>query len=452
MGLNITLVSQNLPLAGRLQHFLNNWKLLTQDQFILKMIKGVLIPFVEPPRQAQAPSQTFHNQLERHAIEQEIAEMLQKGAIQVVSPLKGEFISTVFLVKKKDGGNRPVINLKQLNSFVVYQHFKMEGLHLLKHLVQKEDWMIKIDLKDAYFTVPIDPEHQPLLRFIYGGTRYQFTCLPFGLGPAPLLFTKLLKPVVALLRRLGLRMIIYLDDIIIFNQTLEGILRDRDSTLWLLQNLGFIINWKKSVLHPAQCMEYLGFLINSLEMKLYLPQEKMTQLIQICRDLIQEKKASVRTLSQIIGKLTSSIQAVFPAPLHYRHLQRLQVRGLLMGKGYETVVPLSEDCRDDLQWWIDQMSNWNGRSIITPAPDLTITTDASLKGWGAVCQGRHTRGLWTQEESSSLHINALELKAALFAVRAFTPNRRQLHVHLRMDNRTAVAYLLRMGGHGPLHY
>ena len=71
-------------------------------------------------------------------IEQEIAEMLQKGAIQVVSPLKGEFISTVFLVKKKDGGNRPVINLKQLNSFVVYQHFKMEGLDLLKHLIQKE--------------------------------------------------------------------------------------------------------------------------------------------------------------------------------------------------------------------------------------------------------------------------------------------------------------------------
>ena len=103
-------------------------------------------------------------------IELEIAEMLQKGAIQVVSPLKGEFISTVFLVKKKDGGNRPEINLKQLNSFVVYQHFKMEGLHLLKHLIQKGDWMIKIDLKDAYFTVPINPEHQPLLRFIYGGT------------------------------------------------------------------------------------------------------------------------------------------------------------------------------------------------------------------------------------------------------------------------------------------
>ena len=87
MGLNTTLVTQNLPLAGRLHHFLNNWRLLTQDQFILKMIEGVLIPFVVPPRQSQPPSQTFHNQLERHAIEQEIAEMLQKRAIQVVSPL-----------------------------------------------------------------------------------------------------------------------------------------------------------------------------------------------------------------------------------------------------------------------------------------------------------------------------------------------------------------------------
>ena len=145
----------------------------------------------------------------------------------------------------------------------------MEGLQLLKHLIQENDFMIKIDLKDAYFCVPMSPQHQPFLWFIWGGggTRYQFTCLPFGLAPAPLLFTKLLKPVVALLRRLGLRLIVYLDDIIVFNQTQEGILRDRDSTLWLLQHLGFVINWEKSVLDPSHCMEYLGFVINSLEMK-----------------------------------------------------------------------------------------------------------------------------------------------------------------------------------------
>jgi len=156
----------------------------------------------------------------------------------------------------------------------------MEALYLLKHLVQTENWTIKIDLKDAYFTVPVSKQHQPLLRFMYGGLRYQLSCLPFGLGPAPRLFTKLLKPVVTLLRRLGLRLIIYLDDIIVFNQSQEGIAGDRDSTLWLLQHLGFVINWKKSVLHSAHCMEYLDFVINSIEMKLFLPLEKMSQLIQ----------------------------------------------------------------------------------------------------------------------------------------------------------------------------
>ena len=84
--------------------------------------------------------------------------------------------------------------------------------------------------------------------------------------------------------------------------------------------------WKKSVLHPAQCMEYLGFVINSIEMKLFLPPGKMSQLTQDCKDLILEKSASVRTLSHIIEKLTLTMQAVLPAPLHYRHLQMLQVK------------------------------------------------------------------------------------------------------------------------------
>ena len=138
--------------------------------------------------------------------------------------------------------------------------------------------MIKIDLKDAYFTMPVSNQHQPLLRFMHGGLRYQFSCLPFGLGPAPRLFTKLLKPV-ALLRRLGLRLIIYLDNIIVFNQTQEGIVRDRDSTLWLLQHLGS--TGKKSGLHPAQSMEYLGFVISSIEIKLFLPPGKCPNLYSI---------------------------------------------------------------------------------------------------------------------------------------------------------------------------
>ena len=86
--------------------------------------------------------------------------MLEKGAIQKAKEMKGQFLSNLFLVSKKGGGNRPVTNLKNLNSIVPHLHFKMEGLHLLKDLLREKDFMCKIDLKDAYFCASLHPEHR----------------------------------------------------------------------------------------------------------------------------------------------------------------------------------------------------------------------------------------------------------------------------------------------------
>ena len=64
--------------------------------------------------------------------------MFNKGAIvETPNHLEGEFISNLFLVEKKDGGKRPVINLKHLSQFISYQHFKMEGLHCLQNIQGK---------------------------------------------------------------------------------------------------------------------------------------------------------------------------------------------------------------------------------------------------------------------------------------------------------------------------
>ena len=77
----------------------------------------------------------------------EIHKLLQKEVISVTDPPQ----SQGFLVPKKDGSQRPVINLYQLNQFVTWEYFKMESIHLVKHLIQAGYWMLKIDLKDAYF-------------------------------------------------------------------------------------------------------------------------------------------------------------------------------------------------------------------------------------------------------------------------------------------------------------
>ena len=140
------------------------------------------------------------------------------------------------------------------------------------------------------------------------------------------------------------------------------------------------------------------------------------------------------------------MQALIPAPLHYQHLQMLQVKGLLAGKSYETMVSLNQNCQNDLQWWVDQISTWNGRSIITPAPDLVITTDASLQGWGAVCQGVRTRGLSFQQESNTLHINALELKAALLFCESFHCQRKAVACPPENGQQDSSGLCLKMQG------
>ena len=112
------------------------------------------------------------------------------------------FYSNIFLVPKKSGGQR-LINLKALNQFIHPEHFKMEGIHTLRDLMRPGDWLGKMDLKDAYLVIPIDQTHRDYLRFQFVGKTYHFTCLPFGLSSAPWVFTKTLKPALALLRARG---------------------------------------------------------------------------------------------------------------------------------------------------------------------------------------------------------------------------------------------------------
>ena len=76
----------------------------------------------------------------------------------------------------------PVINLKSLNKFVYTEHFNIEGIHILRDLLRAGDWMTKVDLKDAYFMVPIHEEDRAFLKFSFKERIYQFKCLPFGLG------------------------------------------------------------------------------------------------------------------------------------------------------------------------------------------------------------------------------------------------------------------------------
>jgi hypothetical protein len=123
-----------------------------------------------------------------------------------------------------------------------------------------------------------------------------------------------------------------------------------------------------------------------------------------------------------------------------------KTKALLAGhQNYNSMVTLQTPCLEELRWWRYHLQEWNGRSIITPAPDLIITTDSSKRGWGAVCNGITTQGLWNLAEQTE-HINALELRAAMFAVKSFTREKTNIHAHIRVDNRTTMSQINKMGG------
>ena len=201
------------------------WQRITTDQFILQTIQGYRLEFFAVPQQVVAPVTVVKGLTQQNVMQEEIEKLLLKGAIQLVSPSNGQFVSRLFLVPKKTGDLRPVINLRPLNKFIIRKHFKMENLQNVTQLVRKGDYMVTIDLKDAYFSIPIHQSHRKFLRFSWRNQLFQFAALPFGLTSAPRVFTKVLKPVIASMRQRGIRCLIYIDDLIIVASSKDGMQR-----------------------------------------------------------------------------------------------------------------------------------------------------------------------------------------------------------------------------------
>jgi len=102
-----------------------------------------------------------------------------------------------------------VFNLKCLNFFVHAPHFKLEDNRRVRALIQRGDWLVRLDLKSAYYLIAVEEDSRKYLRFRFQGSLYEFKCLPFGLNLAPYLFTKLLKPVLAFFRASGIRLVFF---------------------------------------------------------------------------------------------------------------------------------------------------------------------------------------------------------------------------------------------------
>ncbi|CAG2210062.1 unnamed protein product [Mytilus edulis] len=191
--------------------------------------------------------------------------------------MKDQFLSPIFLRPKKNGEYRMILNLKKLNEYIEYHHFKMDTFESAIKLVTSKSFMASIDLRHAYYSVPIAEEHQKFLRFYWNGKLFQYTCLPNGISSAPRIFTKLLKPVYSSLRVLGHVNVGYIDDSLLLGETIEECNKNVNDTIELMSKLGFVIHEDKSVFQPSKQIIFLGNIIDSENMIITLTADKKTK-------------------------------------------------------------------------------------------------------------------------------------------------------------------------------
>ena len=283
--------------AGQIADHLYVWKQITHDPWVLSVVRGFELPFLAVPVQLKELVRYKLSDFEKQAADVEIDKLLDKGVLKPVNDTEGQVLSNIFLRPKKDGSYRMILDLTWVNKHIEYQHFKMFSLHTAKDMMRKNCWMASIDLKDAYYSVPIAVQDRKFLRFRWKNVLYEYTVMPNGLACAPRYFTKLLNPVFAHLRQMGHECFQYIDDSFIAADTYQECFHSARVVKTVLESLGFVVHPEKSVLEPTKELTFLGFLLNSKNMLITLKDDKVQKFKNASIQLLQKDNPNIREVA-----------------------------------------------------------------------------------------------------------------------------------------------------------
>ena len=431
--------------AGKTRLAYQKWRALTSDKSILTSITGVRIDFTEIIQQHRPPPPIPFSNIDTQKIDREIDRLLNKGIIEPTEPSDDQYISNIFFREKKNGEIRLILNLKYLNLAAEYHHFRMETIQSVVQMMTKNCFMASVDLKDAYYSIPVHTDDRKYLRFKWGSSLYQFTCLPNGLSEAPRKFTKILKVPFAHLRSMGHANSAYIDDSALLAQTVEDCQNNIRETITLMDDLGFTVHPEKSSFIPQQIITYLGFTLNSIDMTVRPTFEKIEKIQEQCRNILAKNCITIRDFATLIGSVVATEPGVDMAPVFYRRLEQEKTEKLRLSKGhYDSYMKLSITARTDIEWWLNNIHT-QVKQIQKPQPEVTITTDSSNFAWGGTRDQQSAGGPWGNEELD-WHINLKELTAIWFTLTSLCRDCKNTHIRVLTDNTTALAYINKKGG------
>ncbi len=438
-----TSVTPLVPLARSLRAWL---ALPSPSRWLLRTIRlGYEIQFAQRPPKFRGIRFTSVKPADAPVLRAEITVLLAKDAIEPVPPadMRSGLFSPYFIVPKKGGGLRPILDLQVLNRALHKLPFKMQ-----KHIfgcVRPLDWFAAIDLKD--FHVSILPQHRPFLRFAFEGQAYQYKVLPFGLSLSPRVFTKVVEAALVPLREQGVRILNYLDDWLILTQSRRQLSAHRDLVLKHLSLLGLRVNWEKSKLVPTQRISFLSMEFDSVNQTARLTQERAQSVLNCFKTLSGRTAVPLKLFQRLLGHMAAAAVTVPLGLLYMRPLQNWlygRIPRWAWKRGTYR-VQITPACRKTFRPWPDPSFLRAGVPLEQVSRHAVVFTDASTTGWGATYSGHAVSGVWTGPQLH-WHINCLKLLAVRLALSRLGGRLQRKDVLVRTDNTVTIAYINRQGG------
>lgn len=353
----------------------------------------------------------------------ELERWLQAGFIRRLSAAgisRARCISPAF-VSYAAAKSRLVVDLREVNAHLEGKPFKYELLPEFIAMLRLNDHLVSWDIKDAYHHIFIHPDDRTYLTFTIDGGTYECVTMPFGLSVAPWAWTKVMRPVLAHLRRKGFTLIGYVDD----HAAAPAGGRPTSAAeatagfgyvTRLYDKLGLTLHPLKGEREGTTKLTLLGFTVDTANNWLSLPPARLAKVVGAARGLLAAARKNrrfvrLKMLQRVAGLAVSTLLAVPEARLFTRSL-------------YDDARSVDPDDRSDrrlshqsirdLRFWANLTADGHGRPLWRPAEACTLHTDACDAGWGGglTRDGRkyEARGFFSPEQRQ-LHINTKEVLA-----------------------------------------
>ncbi len=176
-------------------------------------------------------------------------------------------------------------------------------------------------------------------------------------------------------------------------------------------------------------------------MQAHMSPARIESILTTVRRVNEGQSLTVKQFQRLLG-LMAAASNVIPIGLLYMRLLQwwLKTKGFSPRGNPLRMIKVTRRCLRALDMWRQPWFLSQGPVLGAPCRRVTLATDASLTGWGAVMSGHPARGLW-RGHHLAWHINRLEMLAVFQALKYFLPDLRGHHVLVRTDNTTVVSYI-----------